>query len=289
MSLRRIIWLASYPKSGNTWLRTVLANYFLGRRKAVGINELRRFTRADVRADFYHAAAGGQYRGTTLEECLRVRPAALRLIAAEREGTHFVKTHTRIDRVAGVTLIPPELTAAAVYVMRNPFDVVSSFARHNGQTVDETIRVMTDPHMVTGSPAGVFEVLGRWDEHIASWVDAPGLPIHVIRYEDMHADARRTVEGLLRFMQVTPNTAHLKRVLAATAFDKLRAQEDREGFVERPETLERFFHSGRAGGWREALSDAQVARLHEAFEPALRRWYPELVEETAAIAGRAGA
>lgn len=288
-SLQRIIWLASYPKSGNTWIRSFLANYFLGRRKEIGINELRQFTLSDVRADFYHRAAGGTYKGATHEDCLKVRPAALRLIAAEREGTHFVKTHHRLDRLAGQPTIPPELTAAAVYVLRNPFDVVLSFARHSGMSLDDTITAMMNPEITTASPAGIYEWLGRWDDHIASWTGAPGLPHVVVRYEDLLADPRKGFMPLFEFLKTPVNTAHLKRTIRATSFEALRKQEDKEGFIERPATMERFFHSGRSGGWRDTLSPKQVARLHNAFEPALRKWYPELVGETGAIAAKVGA
>ena len=288
-SLQRIIWLASYPKSGNTWIRSFLANYFLGRRREIDINSLREFTLSDIRIDFYQRAVGGGYKAESFEDCLKVRPKALRLIAAEREGTHFVKTHHRLDRIGNQPLIPPELTAAAVYILRNPFDVAPSFARHSGLSLDDAIAGMTNPEMMTASPAGVYEWLGRWDDHIASWTGAPGLPIVTVRYEDLLTDPRKGFLPIFEFLKTPVNTAHLKKTIRATSFDSLRKQEEEKGFIERPATMERFFHSGKSGGWRESLTPAQVARLHTAFEPALRRWYPELVEETAAITEEQGA
>ncbi|MCR9140384.1 MAG: sulfotransferase domain-containing protein, partial [Alphaproteobacteria bacterium] len=77
--LRRIIWLASYPKSGNTWMRSLLAHYFMPEGMAPDINNLRQFTTADVRQDFFDAAAGGSFRGNDLADWIRVRPQALRL------------------------------------------------------------------------------------------------------------------------------------------------------------------------------------------------------------------
>lgn len=284
MSAGRIIWLASYPKSGNTWIRTFLANYFLG---AVGINELRNFTLSDARIDFYQRAAVGVYGTASFETWLHTRPRALGLIHDAKQGTHFVKTHTRLDVIQGVPLIPPALTAAAVYVLRNPFDIAPSYARHQGLDLDTTITSMIAADTVAASGAGMYEVLGRWDAHVASWVDAPGLPLVTLRYEDLLANPKRGFAPLFEFLQVKPHPQKLKKTIRATSFDSLRKQEDAGGFVERPAGMEKFFHSGQAGGWRDVLSAAQVARLHRAFEPALRKWYPELVEETGAIAEKA--
>ena len=141
---------------------------------------------------------------------------------------------------------------------------------------------------VAMSPAGVYEVLGRWDAHIESWTEAPGLPRVTLRYEDLLANPRNGFQPVFDFLKVRPDAARLKKTIKATSFDSLRKQEDEGGFVERPPGMEKFFHSGRAGGWREALTDRQVATLHEAFRPALETWYPELVAETEEIAGRAG-
>ena len=90
--LRRIIWLASYPKSGNTWMRSLLAHYFMPKGQAPDINHLRQFTTGDTRTDFFDRAAGGKYTGTSVEEWMRVRGPALRLIAASKPDHHFVKT-----------------------------------------------------------------------------------------------------------------------------------------------------------------------------------------------------
>ncbi len=288
--LQRIIWLASFPKSGNTWVRTFLANYFLGGKREIGINALREFTLSDSRHDFFMQATGGTHPpDADVPAYMRARAKALRLIAGAREGNHFVKTHQILDAVEGEPLIPPPLTAAAIYIMRNPFDVAPSLARHTGADLDETIARMASPRNITSSNTGLHDILGRWDDHVTSWTSAPGLPRVTLRYEDLLDDPKRGFSKVFDFLKVTPHPQKLKKTIRATSFDSLRKQEDEAGFIERPPGMEKFFHSGRAGGWREVLSDRQVATLHEAFEPALQKWYPELVTETEEIAGRAGA
>ncbi len=284
--LQRIVWLASYPKSGNTWVRTFLANYFQPPGQTLDINSLRRFTTADVRSDFFDRAAGGKYRGRTIEDWLAVRPKALKLIAASKSGHHFVKTHCQIARIGEQDLIPPEVTAAAIYIMRNPFDVAPSYARHLGVDIDTVIGRMCEPTAIQASPQNIMEIVGRWDRHIAGWTRAPGLPRHVMRYEDIAADPERAFRDLFRFLRLPVDVDRLRRALEAASFDSLRRQEEEKGFIERPPEMERFFHRGSPGGWREELSPEQVARLRAEFMPALEAWYPELLEETRALAGQ---
>lgn len=285
MSQQRIIWLASFPKSGNTWMRSLLANYFMPAKEAPGINELRKFTLGDVRQDFFDKAAGEPYKGSSFDDWLQIRPQVLRLLAEARPGNHFVKTHCQILRIGPYDIIPPGLTAGALYMMRNPFDVAGSYARHLGMDLDSTIERMMDEKSVNRTPTLIFEVIGRWDRHVESWLDAPGLPRHVVRYEDMVTDTEASLRQLLQFLQAPVDHGKLRRAIRASSFKSLKKQEDKEGFRERPQEMTRFFHSGKAGGWRETLTPAQVGRIREAFLPVLERHYPEMLDETEEFAG----
>lgn len=279
--LRRILWLASFPKSGNTWVRSFLANYFAPDGQTLDINSLRRFTTADVRQDFFDRAAGRPFTARDFDDWLALRPAVLRLIAGSKPGPHFVKTHSRIERIGPIDLIPAEVTAAAIYILRNPFDVAPSYARHLGLSLDEAIDRMLAPKALNATPTRIFEVIGRWDAHATSWLDAPGLAPHLMRYETMVADPAAAFTALLRALRAPLDPARLDRALAATAFETLQQHEAAHGFVERPAVMAQFFARGRAGAWREDLSAAQVARLRAGFLPALERWYPDLAAETA--------
>ena len=282
--LRRIIWLASYPKSGNTWMRSLLAHYFMPEGMAPDINNLRQFTTADVRQDFFDAAAGGSFRGNDLADWIRVRPQALRLIAGSKSGKHFVKTHCKPVNFMNTDLIPPEVTAGAIYILRNPFDLAPSFARHVSADVDTAIDRMLNPDTIMGTETGIFDALGRWDEHVIAWTSVAGLPRIVLRYEDLLNKPAKTMEKLLNFMSVKPDRRKLAKSIKATTFEAMKKQEEQHGFREKPEGMTAFFAKGKAGVWREDLTPAQVGRLREAFAPVLERWYPEMLDETAEFA-----
>jgi len=286
-TLQRIIWLASFPKSGNTWTRSFLAHYLMPPGEAPDINNLRRFTTADVRQDFFDQAAGRPFVARDFDEWLAMRIKAVRLIAASKPTHHFVKTHCQVRRIGPIDLIEPAVTAAAVYLLRNPFDVAPSYARHLGVGIDEAIAMMENEKALNATDSRIFEVIGRWDAHVASWTGAPGLPLHVMRYEDMIADPERAFRALLGFLRVPVKDGPLRRAIRATSFDALRKQEERDGFIERPPGMERFFAKGEAGAWRDDLSPAQIGRIRASFLPAIERWYPELLDETAEMAARA--
>jgi hypothetical protein len=280
MNLRRIIWVASFHKSGNTWVRAFLANYFAPKGAEVGINQLFDEVVSDVRQDFFDKAAGRPFKGGTIDDSIALRPKVQRLIAASKPNHQFVKTHSKIGRIGPVDLILPEVTAAAIYVLRNPFDLAPSYARHSNLPMDRTIQNMCDAEALTASKTQIFEVLGRWDDHVASWTESQGLPLHVMRYEDMAADPERAFRALLGFLQVPVNDGQLRRAVRRASFKSLQKQEASVGFRERPGAMERFFVRGKPGGWRDELTPEQVGRLRAEFLPMLEKWYPEMLTET---------
>jgi hypothetical protein len=275
------MWLASYPKSGNTWLRSLLAHYFMPPGQAPDLNNLRNFTTGDVRRDFFDAAVGGKYHGTSLEDWLAARPQVLRLIAGSKPNHHFVKTHCQATIVNDQDIIPPEVTAAALYILRNPFDLAPSFARHQSCDIDTAIERMSQPDLAMGTSEGIIELLGRWDEHVSTWVNAVGLPHHVVRYEDLLKNPAKTMSKLIeKFFRLSVDRPKLAKAIKANSFDAMKKFEEKHGFAERPKGMKSFFAKGQSGAWKTDLTPVQVGRIREEFLPALEHWYPEMLGET---------
>ena len=277
--LQRLIWLASFPKSGNTWTRAFLGNYLAPNEAKLTINQLSSFTTGDVRQDFWDAAWGGPYKGQSVETGLKLRAQVLRLIAQSKPQLHFAKTHSRIDRIDGHDLIAPEVTAAGIYIIRNPFDVALSYARHISASVDQVIDKMADPEAVNATPTQIFEIIGRWDHHVHSWETAPGLPLFFMRYEDMVSNTERTFRALLNYLQIPVNDGKLRRAIRNSSFKELQKQERKEGFGERPDQMQQFFVSGRSGNWQRELTPAQIDRIATEFERILKKHYPEILRQ----------
>lgn len=263
-----IVWLASYPKSGNTWLRAFLANYTSGDDEAFDINRLPSFSFADMRAEPYERISGQQASSLTGADFNRLRPQVHRHFAKARAGPVFVKTHSVLALMGNVPTITPDVTAGAVYVVRNPLDVAVSYAAHNGLSIDTAIDlVCLESFQVPPGNGQVPQFIGDWSAHVRSWRDVRGLPKVVLRYEDMVAHPATAFESVTAFLKLPRDRRKLKRAIRNSAFSTLAAQEATAGFRERPPPAERFFRSGRSGGWRDALTDEQAARILDHHRP----------------------
>lgn len=260
-----IIWLASYPKSGNTWLRLFLANYFAANRP-LDLNTAISLGVGDSGVELFRAAGlGSSDPVAKLVEPLR--PVVHRRLAQRNgKGVTFVKTHNACIHVAGAPLITPEATAGAILIVRNPFDVAVSFAHHSGMPIDRAVEALaTDTFYVPADARYVDQYPTSWRRFQASWIDAAGLKPLVLRYEDMVRSARDAFGLVLSFLRVPRDDARLAESIRATDFTVLAKQEKSKGFVEGdPEGKLPFFREGRVGAWRDVLTSEQVEYLRKA-------------------------
>lgn len=269
-----IVWLASFPKSGNTWFRAFLANLLANREGPVDINELDypNFSSRQV----FDAALGWETSDLGIEAVNRLRPQVQDILARE-EGVFFKAHEAFTHPVTGEPLFSPGATRAALYFIRNPLDVAVSYGAHIGKGVDAAIERMNDrgAHLASGGSAmhpQLAQPIGDWSSHVRSWVDAPGLRVLVVRYEDMLDRAQEVFTSACRFAGLPDDPVRIARALANSSFEELQRQEKAKGFREASPSERQFFRSGRAGGWRKILSPEQVAGLIDAHGETMRRF-----------------
>lgn len=266
-----ILWLASYPKSGNTWLRAFLANYLGDKPSPVDINSLPDFAHGDMRAEYYTQVSGKPAAELAWADINALRSRVHHFLARSRPGLVFVKTHTLLTIIDGVPTITPEATAGAIYVVRNPFDVAVSFAHHYGLSIDEGVRALCLSELRIEPKAGhIPQIVSDWSSHVESWIRPPGLHRLTLRYEDMLASPQGTFGRVLEFLRVPKDRERLKRAIRQCSFRVLAEQERQRGFVERSRNAEKFFRKGGAGGFRDDLSEQQVAALVDRHRSMLR-------------------
>lgn len=271
-----IIWLASYPKSGNTWLRIFLANLLRDDEGPLHINDLSLPVAAN--RQIFDDAAGVEASDLTEEEIARYRPRVFRCLAATSMSTVFLKTHDAYTILpGGEPLIPTDVSIGAIYIVRNPLDVAISFAHHSGATLDRVITVMAEDHAFTYDPPtrNLSQRLLSWNGHVLSWVDDTPFPVHVVRYEDMLDQPLETFRGIASFCRLPCDSARVARAVRHSSFDRLRGQERASGFIERPQSASMFFREGKANVWRDVLSPSQVDRILGDHGAVMRRFgYP---------------
>lgn len=257
-----IVWLASYPKSGNTWMRVFLANYVLNRPEPVDINELKSFTFGEHHIEYFERVSGQAAADLDDVALNRLRPEVQRMIFREAKGIAFTKTHSAITALNGIPTILPEVTEGAIYIIRNPLDVAVSYAHHIGVGYDEAVAAMgnSDNQLAT-TDKFIFQVLGSWSDHVLSWTTAPGLRPLVVRYEDMLRTPEKAFGLVEQFLRVRPDPERLRKAIRFSSFETLSEQEKKHGFVEASKKAERFFRKGETGGWRRELTPAQVETI----------------------------
>ena len=271
-----IVWLASYPKSGNTWLRALLTNFLNGGEPAC-INALLGGPAAILREEF-DERLGLSSSDLAPEEILRYRSRLHELLGADSPHRSFVKVHDACLRTAGGALLfPPGATYGAVYLVRNPLDVAVSCAHHWDWPIGRAVAELCRPDAALSQQArGIHHVLPQplldWSGHVASWLEQRELPVHVVRYEDLLADPEAAFAGILRFTGLDPDAGRVARAVAHSRIERLRAQEERSGFEEKPLACRSFFRAGRAGTWRDALAPEQVRALTAAHAGAMDRF-----------------
>jgi len=261
-----ILWLASYPKSGNTWTRNFLHNLLnlieQGADAPHDINAMNELTFWEISAAAYERHLGKPPKDCTRAEIAAIRPKVQKDIAESTGGIAMVKTHHALVMDRGVRTINVDVTSGAIYIVRNPLDVAISFAHHMNDTIDVAIEEMATANLETGvNERSVYEVYGSWSQHVESWTRKSHRTIYVMRYENMLADPMRVFGGLARHLLLQPTEEQLRLAIERSSFEALQKQEQEKGFQEKPEKAERFFREGKAGQWRETLSRRQVRRI----------------------------
>jgi hypothetical protein len=266
-----IIWLASYPKSGNTWMRAFLANLLAGGAQPVDINQLTRFSYSEARRDLYDRLSDRPVDDLDVDALYQLRQRVHRHIAETTQGHAIVKTHCSLSVIGGVETVTPDVTAGAIYITRNPLDVAVSYRDHFDADMNGVIDAFCSPHheLITDGQQ-VHQHLGGWAEHVSGWRDAPGLNPLVLKYEDMLRSPTKAFAKVMAYLQIPKDIERLKRAIRFSRFEELQRQETTAGFTERPREGAKFFRGGRAGGWRRTLSSEQVERLLEANRPVMR-------------------
>jgi hypothetical protein len=277
-------YLASYPKSGNTWCRVFITEL---QRLAAGSEPQELNLNRDIETG---AIASSRH---WLDDQLGVNSCdlsfaeldPLRGLAGESarlfaEGERFHKVHDAFKSPdsRGRLVVSSAGCRGVVYILRHPEDVVVSLSHFFSWPLERCVDFLLDPNaaLVPGERQGGHQVrqyMGRWDQHVRSWADQPELPVLVMRYEDMLAKGPETFMELARFLNLPTEPGLVEQALANTSIDKLKTLEEQAGgFAEKPKGCERFFRSGRTGEGAEQLSIEQRRRLAKGLAEVMQRF-----------------
>jgi hypothetical protein len=204
---------------------------------------------------------------------MSVRALVHATIADRIKNVALVKTHNLLGELGGMPTINLTASAGVVYLVRDPRDVAPSLAKHIGSTIDQAIEVMRTPAFATENGAeAAFEVWGSWSDHVTSWTEDASEEVLIVRYEDMLANPTQTFTKITHHLGQTPAEEQIAEAIALSSFDKIQKQEADAGFRERSPKADRFFASGKAGGWRNKLTEAQADAIVAAHRNSMIRF-----------------
>ncbi len=263
---KHLIWLASYPKSGNTWVRLFLSAYLSGKAE-MDINDDLNGNNQCTNPRFNEIIAKKPVRNFTDIDSARARVGVQRMYARSPQRI-LVKTHSAVAHPGGHPSIDPESTFATLLILRNPLAVLPSFARHMSIDISEAVTAMRDPKMSLGGEDTLFPttILSSWSSFNRSWIASQQpLNVCVLKYEDMKQRGPETFARALAHLGQPADQARIQRALETTAFDKMKTQDLKQGFKERTraDRATVFFRSGKVDGWRTELTEAQVVATIE--------------------------
>lgn len=275
--MKGAIWLASYPKSGNTWLRSAL--YALRHRRSdFTLMDLATF--GSIHATYGHIDRWMEIESSNLthDEAEALRPDFYATLFGERREPIPSKVHDAWTRTRdGRPLFGASFTHAAIYIVRDPRDIAVSWSKFFGYSIDQTIDTLANPDAALAVDRArrstqLRQKLGTWSQHVSSWVDDSGLSPTVLRYEDMLADPALAFRRVCEAIGWQRDEAAIRSAIQSASFETLAAQERRQGFGEVADRTERFFRSGTAGGWRDVLTHDQAARIERDHGEVMRRF-----------------
>ncbi len=267
-----IIWLASYPKSGNTWLRMFLKSYYQKPNEKFSLD-------GSVLDSFQPQGFPEQ----KLLDHLKVDYSKFEEIVKNWETmqdyinlnkkTNFVKTHNAMCTVGSHQFTSLRNTKGAIYLVRDPRDVLVSLSHHMGLNYEKTFEHLSSSYNFeypsSGNKRYKKSLMGTWSDHYNSWKNYKSCKILIIRYEDMVRNEINTFTKVMNYLgeidDAELNDEKIKKALKQTQFNELQKMEKKYGFKEKGKG-ELFFRKGKIGTWKGEVSSNLINKIEKFFK-----------------------
>ena len=278
-----IIWIASYPKSGNTWVKSLLSAYLYSKDGT--------FNNFDLLKKIEQFPSK-RYFEFFLKDFKDIKKVSNYWIAAQdrinllSEGTTFLKTHSALCTLENNSFTNKSNTKAAICVVRDPRNIITSFSHHYSLNIEESFNFLNNrKKMLLENEYGhkdfaVATVLGNWVDHYKSWKNLKFAPLLIIKYEDLITDPKKTfiliLNFLNKFINIKIDNKKIENVINSCSFDRLAEKEKIEGFKESIFSKKynknlKFFNLGQKNDWKNLLD-------YETGKEIKKKFYAEMKE-----------
>ncbi|MDA9707031.1 sulfotransferase domain-containing protein [Candidatus Pelagibacter sp.] len=267
-----IIWIASYPKSGNTWMRLFIKSYFNPQNKKFSLNR-----HEDDPFLIQTFPTEGKFDELKIkyEDFFEISKNWINLqsLINLNNKTNYLKTHNAMCTINNNKFTNIHNTLGAIYVVRDPRDVLVSYSNYMDKSIDETIEILlSDDTYEYGNfkDKGYRKsLIGSWSSHYNSWKNYKSKETIIVKYEDMLYKSNSTFLRVLNYIGKINNIEidknKMYQAIEETSFENLKKLEKSEGFKSNV-SKNPFFRKGRVGDWKEKLTKEQTQRIEKFFK-----------------------
>ena len=265
-----IIWIASYPKSGNTWLRSLISSYYFSK-GMFNLLDLKKIPNFSV-SDFINDSLLLQNGVDVAKQWLNVQKE----INKNYKKTLFFKTHNASVAINKNLFTDSDNTAGCIYVVRDPRNIITSYKNFEKKTYDEILNHMKNKEAFLFSEKKTgfksFEFIGSWADNYYSWFhNKLGIPICLIKYEDLVKDTLGELRKIIDFIANVQNIKNYsfnnekaERGVSDSSFENLSKMEQDRGFNEARHD-QKFFNMGEKNNWQKLLPISIKENIEQSF------------------------
>ncbi|MDA7805865.1 sulfotransferase domain-containing protein [Candidatus Pelagibacter sp.] len=274
-----IFWIASYPKSGNTWLRTLISAYYYSKNGIFNQSILKSIGQFPEKRHFVDF----NYDPRNVTDTARFWIKSQEKINNDKK-IRFFKTHNTFGKVNDCDFTNRDNSAGCIYIVRDPRNVITSLENHYEMDHETSLKWMTnsknyiyDVMNVKKDGYSDFQFISSWSMNYKSWRVQKKIPIKIIKYENLLKETYVVFKDIIEFINKTLNIKEeinkdkLKNSVDSTYFDKLKSEEKKNGFVEAVPSKKNkekipFFNLGPDNDWRKILDKDQQSKLTKIFK-----------------------
>jgi hypothetical protein len=272
-----IMWIASYPKSGNTWIRALLSCYLFDEYHDKNQDV---FSKMKIIKSFPKKFA---FRGIIDKNYLiKNKLGAYKYYIQAQEkinkdpNLHIIKTHNFCGSLNGHDFTNKQNTIGSIYIVRDPRDVAVSYASFAGISYEESVNLLLNDNRISFVDKYYPEVRLSWKSHLISWLSFPA-PRLLVKYEDLLKNTAGILRDTIIFInqffnnKIIIDEDKIIRVVNECNFSKLQNLEEKIGFDESFIKQNKFFRKGKEKSWENILSENLIKKIENNFSKEMKK------------------